>query len=116
MELISNFYKIGKEEPIIDVKPGLKRQILCHTADIMLVKVFFGPETVGQRPPFHSHPHTQSSYVLSGRFEFHCGDEVVLLGPGDSFCVQPNIPHEAYCLEEGILIDGFTPAREDFLK
>jgi len=115
MDFNSPFYKIGLQEPVVDVKPGLKRQILCHTAEIMLVKVIFGEEMVGLRPAPHRHPHTQSSYVISGRFEFHCGDEVVMLGPGDSYCVHSNVPHEAYCLEPGILIDGFTPIREDFL-
>lgn len=115
MSLDSPFYKHGSEEPVIDVKPGLQRQLLCYNKDIMLVRVIFGPEMVGQRPAPHTHPHSQSSYILSGKFEFHNGDEVVILGPGDSYCVQPNVPHEAYCLEPGVIIDGFSPIREDFL-
>lgn len=98
------------------VKPGLQRQVLCYTKELMLVKVMFGEEMVGQRPPLHSHPHSQSSYVMSGKFEFHYGDKVQILCAGDSFCVGPDIPHEAYCLEPGVIIDGFSPVREDFLK
>ena len=115
MKKESAHYKIGKENPVIDVKPGLKRQILAYNDDLMLVKVFFGEEMVGKRPPLHQHVHTQCSYILSGRFEFHRGDEVVVLNPGDSFYVEPNIPHEAFCLEPGIIIDSFSPIREDFL-
>lgn len=98
------------------VKPGLQRQVLCYTKELMLVKVMFGEEMVGQRPPLHSHPHSQSSYVMSGKFEFHYGDKVQILCAGDSFCVGPDVPHEAYCLEPGVIIDGFSPVREDFLK
>ncbi len=98
------------------VKPGLQRQVLCYTKELMLVKVMFGEEMVGQRPPLHSHPHSQSSYVMSGKFEFHYGDKVQILCAGDSFCVGSDIPHEAYCLEPGVIIDGFSPVREDFLK
>lgn len=116
MEFGSENFKFGEETPVIDVKPGLKRQILCYSPEIMLVKVIFGPESVGCRPPLHRHPHSQCSYVISGRFEFHCGEnEPVILGPGDSYRIGPDIPHEAYCLDPGMIIDGFSPAREDFL-
>ena len=116
MKYESPNWKSGAKTPIVDLKPGLKRQVLCYNDDIMLVKVMFGPEMVGQRPPLHSHPHSQSSYVLSGRFEFHCGDkDPVILSAGDSYYIEPNIPHDAYCLEPGALIDGFSPVREDFL-
>ena len=116
MKFESEHFKYASRNPEVEVKPGLKRQILCFNDDIMLVKVSFGPEMVGGRPPLHSHPHSQSSYVVSGRFEFHCGDkDPVILGPGDSYYIAPGIPHEAYCLEPGVLIDGFSPLREDFL-
>ena len=109
-------YRLGSELNTENVRPGLCRQVLCYNDDIMLVKVIFGEEMVGQRPDMHSHPHSQSSYVVCGRFEFHCGDTVMVLGPGDSFLAAPDVPHEAYCLEPGIIIDGFSPIRESFIK
>lgn len=108
--------KLGPELQTEYVKPGLSRQVMCYNDDIMLVKVIFGEEMVGQRGPLHSHPHSQSSYILSGKFELHCGDTVQILSAGDSFYAAPDVPHEAYCLEPGIIIDGFSPIREDFLK
>ena len=116
MKYESANFIIGKDNPVIDVKPGLKRQILGYNDGIMLVKVFFGKEMEGKRPPLHTHPHTQSSYIISGKFEMHAGDKVQILGAGDAYYVEPNVPHEAYCIEEGIIIDGFSPIREDFLK
>ena len=112
----SDNYKLEGQLQTEYVKPGLQRQVLGYNDDIMLVKVIFGDEMVGQRPAMHSHPHSQSSYILSGKFELHCGDKVQVLCAGDSFYVEPNTPHEAYCLEPGIIIDGFSPIRKDFLK
>lgn len=116
MKYTSATFKTASETPVVQVKPGLSRQIMGYNDNIMQVKVMFGEETVGQRPPFHSHPHTQSSLILSGKFEVHVGDQVQVLGPGDAFYAAPNVPHEAYCLEPGVIIDGFSPIREDFLQ
>lgn len=115
MKHISETFKTALETPVVAVKPGLQRQIMCYNDDMMQVKVTFGPEMVGQRPSLHSHPHTQSSVILSGKFEVQIGDQVKILGPGDAYLVDPNVPHEAFCLEPGTLIDGFSPVREDFL-
>ena len=35
---------------------------------------------------------------------------------GDSFYVPPNTVHGAVCIEEGELIDVFSPIREDFME
>ena len=62
----SENYRHAGELVTEHVKPGLSRQVLCYNDDIMLVKVMFGEEMVGQRPALHSHPHSQSSYIMSG--------------------------------------------------
>lgn len=115
MKYVSEKFKVLSEVPVVNVRPGLDRQIMCYNDEIMQVRVNFGEEMVGQRPPLHSHPHTQSSVILSGKFEVRIGEDVKVLGPGDAYIVAPNVPHEAYCLEPGTLIDGFSPVREDFL-
>lgn len=116
MKYTSDKFKLSSETPVINVKPGLDRQIMGYNDDIMQVKVMFGEEMVGKRPPLHSHPHTQSSVIISGKFEVQIENDIQILGPGDAYCVAPNVPHEAYCLEAGVLIDGFSPIREDFLN
>ena len=76
MKFISETFKLASEMPVVDVKPGLKRQVLGYDDNIMLVKVWFGEELVDNRPPLHQHPHVQSSYVMSGKFEALIGEEV----------------------------------------
>ena len=61
----------------------------------------------------HQHFHSQASYVESGVFELIIGDEKKVLNAGDGYYVPPHILHGAFCLEAGVLIDSFSPHRED---
>lgn len=95
-----------------DLGGGVSRRVLAHTDRLMIVEVSFGTGGVGA---VHTHPHCQNSYVLSGRFRFTVDGEAVEVGPGDTLAFPPDVPHGTLCLEEGVLLDVFTPAREDFL-
>ncbi|WP_051621326.1 cupin domain-containing protein [Leeuwenhoekiella sp. MAR_2009_132] len=91
---------------------GITRQIVAHNQDLMVVSVKFKPGAIGR---IHDHLHTQGSYVASGKFKITINGNSEILEAGDGFYVPPHAPHGAECLEEGILIDAFNPAREDFL-
>lgn len=99
--------------PWIDLGNGLRRQIMGYNDNIMMVKVGFQKGAIGA---LHHHPHAQSTYVVSGVYELKIGDETKIIKPGDGFFTSPELPHGVLCLEEGILIDTFSPVREDFLK
>jgi len=92
---------------------GVTRQILGYDGQLMQVKVSFQTGAVGYA---HQHFHSQSSVVVSGRFEVTVNGKSRILVPGDGFYVEPNVVHGVVCLEAGILIDGFSPIRLDFLK
>jgi quercetin dioxygenase-like cupin family protein len=53
--------------------------------------------------------------VAEGAIEVTIGREKAVLRRGDSFFVPSNQMHGVVCLEAGVLIDCFSPAREDFL-
>ena len=78
---------------------------------LMLVKVAFETGGVGA---LHQHPHTQISHVESGSFEVEIAGEKRILNAGDCFYVPPGAIHGAVCLQAGVLIDVFSPMREDF--
>ena len=78
----------------------------------MLVRVSFEPGAIGA---LHHHPHRQATYVAAGSFEVTVGDSRRTLHTGDTFFAPANVPHSVVALEEGILIDCFTPARTDFI-
>lgn len=92
---------------------GLKRKIMSYDDNLMMVKVAFETGGIGA---LHSHFHTQMSYVESGAFEITIGDKTGTLKKGDVYYIPPNIIHGALCTEAGILVDVFTPLREDFIK
>ncbi|MEJ2055688.1 MAG: cupin domain-containing protein [Calditrichaceae bacterium] len=96
-----------------EMSPGITRQIIGYDSNIMMVKVFFSRGAIGK---MHSHPHQQISYILSGKFEVNIGGKIVILGMEDSFKAPSNIDHEVKCVEEGIILDTFSPLREDFIK
>ena len=101
----------GQETEWETVGEGVKRQIMGYDDKILLAKVHFKEGGVG---PMHEHHHSQVTYVVSGKFELTVGDETRMMEGGDSFYIPPHKMHGAICREEGVLIDVFSPIREDF--
>ena len=103
----------NREVPWETTGPGMKRKIMAWDEKLMVVKVQFEKDAVGT---LHQHPHSQITHVESGIFEVEIGGEKKVLTTGDAFYIPPNVIHGAVCLEEGVLIDVFSPMREDFIK
>jgi len=97
---------------LTDLGGGVSRKILASGGKMMTVEVRFEKGAVGSP---HSHPHEQIGYVLKGRFETTVGDEATILEMGDTYYVPPDVVHGVVALEDGMLLDVFTPQREDFL-
>lgn len=108
---VKNYFP-GAETELETVAEGLSRKITAYHDNLMTVEVHF---EAGTTAPLHHHVHEQITYVMSGKFEFTVGDKTYIVGAGDSLYKQPNIEHGATCLESGMLLDVFTPHREDFL-
>jgi quercetin dioxygenase-like cupin family protein len=94
-------------------EPGVRRRIMAYLPEMMLVEVDFEKGAVGA---LHSHPHIQASYVAEGRFEVTIDGNTEILSHGGSFIVPPNLVHGVKALEQGRLIDSFTPHRAEFLE
>ena len=102
----------GNRTPSEPVGEGLTRQLLGYDDSILMARVEFDAGAVGTR---HAHLHSQVSYVVSGEFDVNIDGVETRLGPGDSFYVKPNLEHGAVCRKAGVLIDVFSPVRDDFL-
>ena len=109
----SKEFIVGDELEWEDVGEGLKRKIMGYDDKIMLVKVHFEKGAIGQ---MHEHYHSQTTYVESGSFDVTIGDETKTLNGGDSFYIPPHVMHGAICTKAGVLIDVFSPIREDFMS
>ena len=83
-----------------------------HGERITLGVIELDPNSV---VPEHSHEHEQLGMVIRGQMDFRVGDERRVLGPGGTWRIPSNTPHEATAGPEGaVVIDVFAPTRADF--
>jgi quercetin dioxygenase-like cupin family protein len=98
--------------PVEALGDGTERQMIVGER-VMLCRLRFAPRVV--TPP-HEHPHEQITLVERGRVLFTVGDEQRVAEAGDVLHFPPNSWHGATMLdEEVVLVDIFSPIREDFL-
>ena len=105
-------FVFGADTECTNPAEGIERKVLAYCDEAMCVVNQFKKGAAG---PIHSHPHTQITYVVSGVFEFEIDGEKKVVKPGDTMLKQNNVKHGALCLEEGVLVDFFTPMREAFV-
>lgn len=106
--LVTDWNKIPIETP----HEGIERQMVIGE-NIMICRFKFVPFLV---TPAHSHPHEQMTLVVQGKAKFIVGDEEKIVSAGDILHFPSNTWHGATMLdEEVVLIDIFSPIREDFL-
>ena len=104
----------NKNVEATDLGGGVTRKILSYSKNLMTVELQFQKGAVGAK---HSHPHEQIGYIVSGRlFYLEEGCEDKELQTGDTYYVKPDAVHGIQVLEDTVLLDVFTPMREDFVK
>jgi len=93
---------------------GAERRVLSYGGRLMLVQFTFG---AGATSFEHSHPHEQIGYVVSGEIDIVMeGAETRRLTSGGSYYVPANVKHYIKTFSPAVLIDAFTPVRDDFLS
>jgi len=97
-----------------EVQPGVRRRILAHAPETMLVLYHIEPDRVFAK---HSHRHAQSGTILEGGGRFEAGGTTWTVGPGDAYYIPPDVPHEfrSRKAERSVIVDVFVPRRDDFL-
>lgn len=91
---------------------GVTRRVLAYNDGLMCVENTFEEGAVGS---LHSHPHTQITYVVSGKFAFTIDGQTKTVCTGDTMLKENGVIHGCTCLEAGVLLDIFHPMREDFV-
>ncbi|MBB6635940.1 cupin domain-containing protein [Cohnella thailandensis] len=90
------------------------RKILGTGGSLMMVEVRFKKGGIGE---VHFHEaHEQTSYIVKGKFEVSVDGVKSILSAGDSFYAGLRVPHGVVALEDSIILDVFTPLRQDFLE
>lgn len=107
---------MGSFDDIASVDPvRIWDGILARTVDggrLSLAVVELEPGSVVRE---HSHENEQLGLVVSGSVTFRIDNETRELGPGGTWQIPPNAPHEVRAGHEGaVVIDAFAPARDDW--
>jgi quercetin dioxygenase-like cupin family protein len=106
-------YRDWAAVPVERLAAGIERQMVWGEK-LMVCRLRFAPGVVTQ---VHSHPHEQMTIVERGRVVFTIGSEQRTVSAGEVLRFPPDVRHGATMLdEEVVLVDIFTPVRDDFLK
>lgn len=98
--------------PAEQIGEGIERRMVWGER-LMVCRLHFAPRVV---TAIHSHPHEQITLVERGRAVFTIEGQPRTASAGDVLQFPANCRHGATMLdEEVVLIDIFSPVREDFL-
>lgn len=95
------------------IDENLERAIIGYDNALMQTIVKFKKGGIGY---LHQHIHSQVAFIVKGSFEVQIEEEKKILHSGDTFFIPSHKMHGVVCLEEGILVESFSPIRKDFLK
>ncbi len=98
-----------KKEP---KNPLLAMQVI-HGDKMTVAKVHLQK---GAIVPLHHHVNEQFSIVESGRLRFVIGDAEATLQAGDMVLIPSDTPHTVEALEDSLVLDFMSPAREDWKR
>lgn len=93
------------------MNPLIDRQYVVG-AGIMVARLLLKK---GAHVPRHSHANEQITYVLSGALRFVLDAGEVVVRAGEVLCIPPDVPHEAFALEDTVDLDVFNPPRQDWI-
>ena len=91
---------------------GIERKTLVHGEKTLMAEFKLQK---GSIVPLHSHPHEQAGYLVSGQVKFSVDSKEIVCNPGDSWCIQGDEEHSAEALQDSVLVEVFSPVREDYL-
>ena len=100
------------DEPVEELTPSIGRQVV-HTETMTVARIHLG---AGAVVPTHAHPHEQAATVLEGRLRFVVGGEEQVVVAGESMFVPGGVPHEVEALEDSLVLDVFSPVRDDWVR
>lgn len=94
-------------------EPGLERRVLAYNDHLSLVEHGIEKGWVGT---VHSHSHDQIVYVVRGHLRVTCQGKTHDVRSGDSFVVRGGVERGASAVDNSLVIDVFTPCREDYIS
>lgn len=105
-------FKKSKAGGTTEVIQGIHLKTLVYGDKTLMTEVLLEK---GATIPPHGHPNEQTGYLVSGRMEFIIDGVNQIAEPGDSWSIAKNIEHGATAIEETVVVEVFSPVREDYL-
>jgi len=102
---------LNKDAKPISALPGLTRRTLAQGQSMMVCEFIFDSHIT---VPIHNHLHEQVGYIVEGRVEMIIDGKKFELLKGDTYVAPSNVSHGAYTLEPTVIVDTFSPPREDY--
>lgn len=102
----------GSDSGYREILAGVFLKTLVHGERTLMAEFRLA---AGASLPDHNHPHEQTGYLVSGRLRLSIGDAVQEVVPGDSWIIAGDMPHHAEALEDTVVVEVFSPVREDYL-
>jgi quercetin dioxygenase-like cupin family protein len=109
----SDMFVNGNAQRWMSMGDGVERRLLGFSPDLLMTYVKFKKGSIGY---VHKHPHRQVSYIESGSFEVNIAGEKRIQQAGDCYYIPAGIEHGVVALEDGSLVDVFTPCRDDIVE
>lgn len=91
---------------------GLKRRVLAYNDKLLVAEHEMTKGWVGA---VHRHPHDQVVYIVHGHLRVTCQGRTFDARTGDTFAVRGGVEHSASAIENSLVVDVFTPCREDYI-
>ncbi|MDI6448749.1 cupin domain-containing protein [Anaerobaca lacustris] len=102
----------ASEEGYATPLEGIRQKTLTYGAKTLMTEFRLQARRI---LPLHRHPYEQTGYLVCGRLRLTIGQQQHDTGPGDSWCIAPDVIHGAEVIEDSVAIEVFAPPREDYL-
>ncbi len=106
-------FSVSEEEnPWVQIVPGIRRRTIATGATMYQMRAELA---AGSRLPEHAHPQEQIAHVVSGRMKMIVAGVSHELAAGDAIYLASNVPHGVETIEDTVVLDTFSPPRDDYL-
>jgi quercetin dioxygenase-like cupin family protein len=95
-----------------EIIPGVKIKTLSYGEKTLLSEFHI---CQGISLPKHHHTCEQTGYLISGSMLLTIANKTHEAFPGDSWAIKSNIEHSAAAIEDSIIVEVFSPLREEYL-
>jgi len=91
---------------------GIEQKTLVYGKNTLMTK--FKLKKGAAIPP-HRHSQEQTGYLVSGRIRMRIDTDARELEPGDAWCIPGEAEHSADAIEDAVVVEVFSPVREDYI-